>query len=184
MLLLIPDDRRTEAFDEVVDHYEKKIFNLIFRLVCDWEDAADLTQETFVAAFRAYDSFRGESSVYTWLCRIAINRCKNRFRSRDKQRDIEGLSLDETNLAETTATDGRSNPEKSLEQSELRNHVEQAIARLPDDYKIVVLLRDLQGLSYQEIAEATELSLDVVKTRLARGRAMLRRVLEPYIIVE
>jgi RNA polymerase sigma-70 factor, ECF subfamily len=185
-MLSIPQDYRSESFDDLVGQYERKVYNLIFRLVGDRDDAADLTQETFVAAFRAYPSFRGESSAYTWLCRIAINRCKNRFRDRDRQRGVEALSLEVAVPEDSTPTPAPAggDPARSMEQAELRKRVEVAIGRLPDDYRIVVVLRDLDGLAYQEIAEATGLSLDVVKTRLARGRAMLRRSLEPYLIAE
>jgi len=178
-------DYTREPFDALVDRYQKKIFNLIFRLVGDRDDAADLTQETFVAAFRAFHSFRGESSAYTWLCRIAINRCKNRFRDRDRQRGVEAVSLDGTGTAEIVpdASAGH-DPAHSLEKRELRKRVEQAIDRLPDDYRVVVVLRDLNGLSYQEIADATGLSMEVVKTRLARARGMLRRSLEAYLIID
>lgn len=184
MLLLLPQEERGLSFDDLVDRYEKKIYNLVFRLIGDRDDAADLTQETFVAAFRAFDSFRGESSAYTWLCRIAINRCKNQYREQDRERTVEGLSLEGAGLEDVISAPERHDPEKSYEQAELRKRVEQAIQRLPDDYRLVAVLRDLQGLSYLEIAEAAELSVDVVKTRLARARAMLRRALEPYLINE
>lgn len=184
MLLLIPQEESGQAFDELVDRYEKRIYNLIFRLVGDRDDAADLTQETFVAAFKAYGSFRGGSSTYTWLCRIAMNKCKNRFRARDREREMEGLSLEVDSLQETVAAPERYDPEQSLQRAEFRRYVEQAIERLPDDYRVVAVLRDLHGLSYQEIAEVADLSVEVVKTRLARARAMLRRCLEPYMIIE
>jgi len=180
---LVPEEKRGEAFDELIDLYEKKIFNLIYRLIGNRDDAADLTQETFVAAFRSYSSFKRESSAYTWLCSIAVNKCKNRFRDLDRRRQYEGPSLDASLLGETGAaaapvTEG---PEELLERTELKRRVEQAIGRLPHDYRIVEVLRDLHGLSYQEIAEVTELSVEVVKTRLARARAMIRRSLEAYL---
>jgi RNA polymerase sigma-70 factor (ECF subfamily) len=174
-------------FDELVAKYERKIFNLIYRHVGDAEDAADLTQDTFVRAYQAYGRFRGESKVYTWLCQIALNACKNRFRQRDRQKPYLGPSLDEPLADDENESrlreipDVTSEPGKLYERHELRQVVERAIESLPPDYKGVILLRDVQGLAYQEIAEATGLTLEAVKTRLHRARLMLRRKLEPYL---
>lgn len=173
-------------FDAIVDKYEKPIYNLIFRLIGDQEEAADLTQDTFVAAYRSFASFRGESAVYTWLYRIAVNRCKNAFKERDRRRarmhvsleaeldKIEALSLDDIAQSE-------SSPHSEIERRELRDRVERAISQLPPDYRIVAVLRDLQGLSYIEIADIAGLSVDVVRTRIARARGMLRQKLSPYL---
>jgi len=157
------------------------VFNLIYRLVGDYDEAADLTQDAFVAAYRAYGDFRGECSVYTWLCRIAVNRCKNRFRERDRQRLHESGSLDGGGDEIPGASASAAAPDKAVEAQELREMIEQAVSGLPEDYRVVSVLRDMQGLSYQEIAEATETSLDNVKVRLSRARAMLRRRLAPYL---
>lgn len=174
-------------FDRLVDRYEKPIFNLIYRLIGDPDDAADLTQETFVAAYRSLDEFRGESTIYTWLYRIAVNKCKNRFKENDRRRAYEGSSLDVSEVFalgdQTTIQQlpDQVTPEAALEKKELRLRIEQAMSRLPPDYRIVAVLRDIQGLSYEQIAQATGLSIDVVRTRLARARGMLRRKLEPYL---
>jgi RNA polymerase sigma-70 factor (ECF subfamily) len=170
------------AFDEIIDTYEKRVFNLVYRLIGDYEEAADLTQDTFVSAYRAYGKFRFECSVYTWLCRIAVNHCKNRYRERDKRRLYEDTSLDisDESSAMIPAEEGGS-PDQHVERKELREQIADAIMSLPEDYRVVAVLRDLQGLSYQEIVEATELSMDNVKVRLSRARAMLRRKLAPYL---
>ncbi len=160
-------------FDGLVDRYEKPIFNLIYRLVGDYEEAADLTQETFVAAYRSFAAFRGESSVYTWLYRIAINKCKNSFKKGAKSKEIRSSENENLNDEACIAafTPARSDgPEHIIERRELRQQIEDAIGKLPYDYRIVFVLRDLHGLSYQEIAEAADLSVDVVRTRLARAR--------------
>jgi len=173
-------------FDGLVDRYSKPIYNLIYRLLGDADEAADLTQETFIRAFRSFSKFRGEASVYTWLYRIAVNLCKNRFRHKDGAGRYEGPSLDEagpgdgtSTLADTVAH--HDTPDAVLQRKELRDRIEQAIGELPYDYRIVAVLRDLHGLSYQQIAEATGLSVDVVRTRLARAREMLRRKLKAYL---
>lgn len=165
-------------FDSLVDAYQKPIYNLVYRLLGDREEAADVTQETFVAAYRGWKSFRGESAEYTWLYRIAVNLCKNRFRQRDRRQRYEGPSLDDASLADDQHADG---PDGIVERKQLKEMIEQAISGLPDDYRIVAVLRDLRGLSYAEIAAVTDLSIDVVKTRLARARNMLRKKLGGYI---
>ncbi len=172
-------------FDELVDSYKKPIYNLIYRLMGNREDAADLTQDTFISAFNAADRFRGECSVYTWLCRIAVNKCRNRYRQVSHRRERHSVSLDETDTsagnAPAMSADSADSPHESLQRKELMSRIEQAIEELPYDYKTVVVLRDMQGLSYQEIAKVTNLSTDVVRTRLARARGTLRKKLEPYL---
>ena len=173
-------------FDGLVDKYEKPVFNLIYRLIGDREEAADLTQDTFVAAYKSFQKFRGESSFYTWLYRIAVNLCKNKFNERDRRRIYEGPSLDnlsdekEAILAFDKTTDADA-PDLTLQRKELKEYIERAIMQLPPDYRIVAVLRDLHGLSYSEIAAATDMSIDVVKTRVARARGMLRQKLSVYL---
>jgi RNA polymerase sigma-70 factor (ECF subfamily) len=176
-------------FDGLVDSYEKPIYNLIYRVLGDRDEAADLTQETFVAAYSAWGSFRGDSTAYTWLYRIALNLCKNRFRERDRRRDYEGPSLDEpfgggshlTPVRKDQIEDPSASPDDVIQRKELKELIEQAIRQLPPDYRIVAVLRDLHGLSYTDIAVAADLSVEVVKTRLARARNMLRRRLGAYL---
>jgi RNA polymerase sigma-70 factor (ECF subfamily) len=174
---------RTMDFDAIIDKYEKPIFNLIYRLVGDREEAADLTQDTFVAAYRSISEFRGDASLYTWLYRIAVNKCKNAFKARDRHRAYVSLEIDtDLEVEQIAAPDDADEPAAALERKELRELVERAIAQLPIDYKIVAVLRDLHGLSYDEIAKVAGLSIDVVRTRIARARAMLRRKLEVYLV--
>ncbi|MCE5313747.1 MAG: sigma-70 family RNA polymerase sigma factor [Armatimonadota bacterium] len=173
-------------FDRLVDDYEKPIYNLIYRLVGDSEEAADLTQETFVSAYRSYSEFRGESSAYTWLYRIALNKCKNKFKERDRCRKFETLSLDNGFGTDDGQIGGEVasweySPHIAIERKELKEHIARAMSELPYDYRIVAVLRDIEGLSYQDIADAADLSVDVVRTRLARARAMLRKKLGAYL---
>jgi RNA polymerase sigma-70 factor (ECF subfamily) len=182
-----PDDAdRNLDFDALVAKYEKKIFNVIYRFLGDYEEATDLTQETFVSAFRHYDRFRGEAKVFTWLYQIARNLCINRVRQRDRQRSLKIESLDQARDGEDEegltreVADWTHSPQQVLEEKELHQRILAAIESLPPDYKEVVLLREFQQMSYNEIVAATGLSLENVKTRLSRARAMLRRKLEPY----
>jgi RNA polymerase sigma-70 factor, ECF subfamily len=184
----LPDDEdRDLTFDELVDKYEKKLYNLILRHVGDPDEAADLTQDTFVNAFRGFPTFRGESKILTWLCQIALNQCKNRFRQRDRRRDWEGPSLDAP--ATTGADEGRlleipdwsQSPERALEAKELQRQILSAIEGLAPEYRTVIVLCDLQHRSYADIAQIVGLSLETVKTRIHRGRLMIRRKLEAYL---
>lgn len=189
LLILTLNEHQSADFDDLVDKYERRIFNLIYRMVGDYDEAADLTQDTFVAAYRSFDSFRSEADPYTWLYRIAVNVCKNRFRERDRHRtidhftqNIDEMGIEEVGLTSQSLAGPLQSPEHALERQELRRLVEEAIQSLPEDYRIIVVLRDLQGLSYREIAESVDLSLDVVKTRLARGRGILRKKLERFLL--
>lgn len=174
------------TFDEVVAQYEKPIFNVIYRFLGDYDEAADVTQETFISAYRSFGRFRGDASVYTWLYQIAINQCRNRLRRRRRPDIAQTVSLDVPVSGGEEARTTRDIPDESeaphrvLERNELQTKIMAAIEALPPDYREVVVLRELRGLSYQEIAEATKLSLDNVKTRLSRARAMLRQRLGPY----
>jgi len=179
-------------FDSLVAKYEKQLYNVIYQWIGDHDEAADLTQETFLSAYRARDQFRGDSRVYTWLYRIAHNHCKNRFKQRDRQRQMEGPSLDagvdiegaggDETVSETREiADWSGSPALILEKKELRALVDRAVDSLSSEYRVVLVLREIQGLSYNEIVEVTGLTLEAVKTRLNRARAMIRQRVEPFL---
>lgn len=174
-----PPDGAAEQFEELFAQYERKIFNLLLRLVGDYEDAADLTSETFVRALRAAEKFRGEAHPYTWLYRIAVNLAKNYFRSRAVRRDAEA----QQDLHSEPAPPQPST-QALVEQRELQEQVERALLALPPETRLLILLRDVQGLSYQEIAEVTDSTADLVKSRLFRARSALRQKLAPYLLPE
>lgn len=181
-------DMTAETFEQLFERYQTKIFNLIYRIVGDYEDAADLTSEAFVQAFKGFERFRGESHVYTWLYRIAVNTCRNYFRRMGRKRRVpsrsfEGLAPDELAEVERSANWVQS-PEEALESHELRREVMEGIAALPEDFRMVIVLRDLQGLSYQEMAEVLGCSLEAVKSRLFRARRLLSKRLEAYLSAE
>ncbi|HSV75116.1 MAG TPA: sigma-70 family RNA polymerase sigma factor [Chthonomonadales bacterium] len=176
------------SFDALVAAYDRRIFNIAYRFLGDYDEAADVTQETFISAYKSYDQFRGEASVYTWLCQIALNNCRNRVRRRGRRVDATAESLDQPrSLADGASGDTLEVPDLThaphtvLESKEMRERLLAAVDSLPPDYREVVVLREMQGMSYNDIADATGLSLDNVKTRLSRARLMLRRKLEPYI---
>lgn len=179
------DEDRQLSFEQIHRKYETKIFNLILRIVGDYEDAQDLTIETFVNAYRAWDRFRGDARVSTWLHQIAVNNCKNRFKQRDRQREREPVSLDdniETDSGELgrEVADWRNVPEQVLMDKEFAARLNRAVESLKPDYKVVFVLAEVDDLSYEEIARVTELTVPAVKTRLHRARNMVRQKLEPY----
>jgi RNA polymerase sigma-70 factor (ECF subfamily) len=176
-------------FNSLMARYEKPLYNVVFQWIRDPDEAMDLTQETFISAYRASANFRGEAKVYTWLYRIALNHCKNRFKQRDRQKEFEGSSLDDgvasdsgdSSLSETRAVaDWSMAPEALVEQKELRAQIYRAVDALPIEYRTVLVLREMEGLNYTDIAEVTGLSMEAVKTRLSRARGMIRRRVEPY----
>ena len=186
----IPEDEdRLLTFEEIVAKYEKSIYNLILRHISDREEAEDLTQETFLNAFKSFATFRGECKIYTWLCQIALNQCKNRFRQRDRRRTVEGPSLDapaarggvDDPIRPLEIADWDHSPQDVLMRNEMYRYVLKAIAALPDEYRTVIVLCDLQQIDYKQIAQITGLSLEAVKTRIHRGRLMLRRKLDAYL---
>ena len=159
----------TETFDEFFQAYEQKIFNLVYRLVGDYEDAADLTSDTFVRALRGYDQFRGDAHPYTWLYRIALNLCKNYFRQRRHRSRVHSFSLDSALSSDEgevarEVEDRRPAPEQQVEARELGGHVQKCLLTLRADFRALILLRDLQGLSYREIGTILGCSEKAVKS--------------------
>ncbi len=180
------DEDRKLTFDQIVAKYHPKVYNFILRLVGNHDDAEDLTLETFTNAFKAWDRFRGEARVSTWLHQIAYNNCKNRFKQKDRQREREPYSLDDTIGTDSGGelgreiADWRDAPERLLMDKELSVQIQKAVDALAPEYKSVLVLAQMEGLSYEEVAQVTGLTVPAVKTRLHRARNMMRRRLEPY----
>jgi RNA polymerase sigma-70 factor, ECF subfamily len=174
----------TVAFDEIFQRYSSMVFNLTFRILGDREEALDVSQEVFLAVFRKLQRFRGESSLKTWIYRIAINRASNRCRWWSRLRRRGTVSLDEhlskddsRTISESLASTGHS-PEEALLLQEKRDEIEHSLQRLPVQQRVAVIMRDVQGLSYEEIADLLQVSLGTVKSRIARGREELKRRLD------
>ena len=177
-----------EAFASLIAQYHGPIYSLLARTVRNPCDAPDLTQEVFLKVFRGIRGFHGDSSLRTWIYRIAVHEASNQRRwfSRHAAREValeeelasdgeEGLSL-----LETLAVEGISPFDAAL-QAELREQVEAALREVPDTYRATVVLRDIEGFTYEEIAEILELQLGTVKSRLLRGRAHLKQRLTPLM---
>ena len=171
-----------KAFDLLVTRYSGDIYALLVRITEDAEEAGDLTQETFLSALKAIKKFRGEADLKTWLFRIAVNESRNRFRwwkrrFREKTVSIDAPQGDgETPLSETFSSHEK-NPEENALQRERENALHQALRALPDIFREAVVLCDIEGLSYEEIALVLDINLGTVKSRIARGRDELRKKL-------
>jgi len=164
------------AFDELVSRWDRRIHGAVYRVVGPDEDARDLCQEAFLKAYRGLGTFKREARFSSWLYQIAINVCRDRLRRR---RGKTAVSLDE--LEETPGgglRTGSPSPLELVEARDLRHLVAEAMATLSDDEREVVVLKEYQDLTFPEIAEAVEVPLSTVKTRLYRGLAQLRHQLE------
>ena len=184
----VPKPVEPRSFEEAVERYHGKVFQLVYRYLGDYEEACDITQDTFVRAYSAWGEFRGESQIYTWLYRIAINLCHNQQKKLQRRRRVERVSLDapidEESSGGRDVADERPLPLQVLESQELRVRLQQVLQELPENYRTVVILRDIEGLSYEEIARITDSTLEAIKSRLFRARGAIRRMMEPYLSAE
>ncbi len=174
------------VFDELVLKHQHKVFNLCFRLSGDYQEANDAAQETFIKVYESLKRFRFESAFSTWLYRIAVNICKNKFKSLAYRQMKKTVPLDNPGLSEGDDSaleirDDTHSPDNELEKMERMRAIEEAINMLPPEQKTVVTLRDIEGFSYEEIVQITGTALGTVKSRLARARLDLRKRLRSVI---
>jgi len=173
------------AFEKLVLKYQDRVFNLCCRLLGDRDEAEDSAQEVFIKVYRALKGFRFKSSFYTWLYRIVINTCKNRIKSVEYRSIKSRVSIDsdQENRGNTIVdiVDQRPMQDKTLEQKEKTKRVQEALNSLPPDQKTVIVLCDIEGLSYDEIAGITKTRLGTVKSKISRARLGLRNKLEGII---
>ncbi len=174
-----------EAFDELVNQYSANVYAVLMRLTEDEEEARDLTQDTFLSALKAIKNFRGEADLKTWLYRIAVNESRNRFRWWKRRNRSSTVSLDaetafgQTPLSESLSDSGE-NPEMETLRHEREDALRKALNGLPTNFREVIVLRDIEGLSYEEVATALETNVGTVKSRIARGREELRKKLSGF----
>jgi RNA polymerase sigma-70 factor (ECF subfamily) len=172
------------AFETLVHERSGEIYGLLYRLTENSEEARDLTQETFLRAFQSINHFRGDSDLKTWIYRIAINQARNRWRWWRRRRRDSTVSIDSTDvdgrqsLIATLRADSSSDPEQDTLAHERERALRKALSGLRRVYREAVILRDIEGFAYEEIAATLEISVGTVKSRLARGRQELRRKLE------
>lgn len=163
-----------DAFAELVRLHEKKVYNLALRMCGNAEDASDAAQEAFVSAWKGLPNFRGEAGFSTWLYRLTCNAAIDLLRRNKKQRGE--LSLDDSG-AGIDPVDGGPSPQERAEGAELREAVAAGLARLSEDHRQALVLREMQELSYEEIASVLEVDLGTVKSRISRARGALRKIL-------
>jgi RNA polymerase sigma-70 factor, ECF subfamily len=171
------------AFDLLIRERSGEIYGLLYRLTENAEEARDLTQETFLRAFQNINHFRGEADLKTWIYRIAINQARNRWRwwrrrKREFTVSLDGPDGNGHSLILNLRADRSSNPEQATLAHEREEALSSALKSLGRPYRETVILRDIEGFSYEEIAQTLEISIGTVKSRLARGRQELRRKLE------
>ena len=176
-----------EAYEWLIAHYHQPVYGLVYRVLNDPADAADTTQEVFLKVFRGMRHFHGEASLKTWIYRIAIHEASNQrrwwFRHKRRETTMEAESGEDDGhsfaLKDTLVDEGES-PFESAAHEEVRSKVELELAQVSEPYRTAVVLRDIEGLSYEEIAEILQISLGTVKSRLMRGRFALKKRLEAY----
>ncbi len=170
------------AFELLLRKYQHKVLKLIMRYVRDMDEAMDLTQETFIKAWKALGSFRGDSAFYTWIYRIAVNTAKNHLVSVQRQPYKVDLDADETDqYAAEPGLTTRDTPEDELMGEELHQVVMASIADLPEDLRTAITLRELEGLSYEDIAEVMGCPIGTVRSRIFRAREAIDKRLKPLI---
>jgi RNA polymerase sigma-70 factor (ECF subfamily) len=165
-----------QDFEDIVTEYGDFVFNLAYRILGNHADAEDAAQDAFLAAYRNFHRFRGESKVSTWLYRIATNAALMKLRRERPRR-----TLTETGYEEMDLPSPNEGPESLAVNSELREHLEEGLDMLPPNLKAAVVLRDVQGLSNEEASETLDISVSSLKARLHRGRVLLRGHLQGYL---
>ena len=163
-----------DAFAVLMEEYQKKVYLLALRTVGNQQDAEDMTQEAFLRAYRSIHSFRGDSKLSVWLYRLTTNLCIDLLRSRGRKPTVS-LTVEDNDedTQELDVTDERYDPEEIFQRRELQRAVQRGLASLPEDYRVILVLRELEGLSYAEIGEVLGLEEGTVKSRLFRARKKL-----------
>jgi RNA polymerase sigma-70 factor, ECF subfamily len=181
-----------EAYSWLIGEFHQPIYGLIYRIVNDPADAADTTQDVFLKVFRGMKHFHGESSLKTWIYRIALHEAANRrrwwFRHKAQETPIDLLPTGDGEqsghshcYAEERLVDPGESPLEKFAHTEVRAAVEQALQQVPEPYRMVLILRDLEEMSYEEVAEVLQISLGTVKSRITRGRDAMRKKLAEYV---
>ena len=173
------------AFEELVDRYEDKIFRLAFRFVRNETEAKEIVQDTFLLVWRKLDTFKGDSQFGSWLYRVATNTALMRLRAQRRHPEISTEELpvdylDNYGQLPAAGENWAKRPDDELQSDELRRRIQKAVDELPEIYRTVFLIRDVEGLSTEETAEVLEISIPTVKTRLHRARLALRDAITRY----
>lgn len=167
-----------DAFEQLVKDNEKRIYNLVLRMVGNPEDALDLSQEAFLNAWKGLGNFKGDCAFSTWVYRLASNACLDFLRSKKRRQEHMGqaFSLDDED-APSLPDEEQLQPQQQLEKKERARQLYRALEQLSDQHRQIIVMRELSGLSYQEISEALQLDMGTVKSRLTRARLSLKKIL-------
>lgn len=178
-------DRDERAFTELLTEHRDRVFNITYRMLGNRAEAEDVAQEVFISVFKTIDSFREESKFSTWLYRVTVNHCKNRIKYLARRHERDRDELDETSSQANGAVNGApvraAQPDKALASAQMERLLQDAIASLDDDHRAVVILRDVEDLSIEEICEITGLPDGTVKSRLHRARLVLRKKMQRHV---
>lgn len=169
-----------EAFEQLIEGCEKKVFNIAFRMIANYDDAKEIAQEVFLKAFKSISKFKGDSLFSTWIYKITTNVCLDEIRKRKNKKIVsldEEIEMDGNEVKRQIKDEGPG-PENEAENNEVKKAVIDSINALPDDYKTVIVLRDIQGFSYGEIARFINCPEGTVKSRINRARQSLKNILE------
>lgn len=171
------------AYDELVRRYQQRIYSMIYNMTANHEDASDLTQETFIKAFRALKSFKGDSTFYTWLYRIAINKTLNFLKqNRGKiHMSLNSVDFNAEHTPEIVALVSEKNPFRDVSLEELQEKLNAAMLKLSDKHRLVVTLHDVMGLPQEEVAKIMDCNLGTVRSRLFYARQQLQAYLSDYL---
>lgn len=172
-----------EAFGQLVLQHQDRLFNAVYRMVGRYEDAADIAQEAFLKAFKAIDRFREDAAFYTWLFQIAVNTVMSKRRKDMVRKESQKVPLDPRNedAAPAQLASGNPGPEALAQNAELGENIHKAIGQLEEEYRLIVVLKDIEGFDYKEIAEMLGCPHGTVKSRLHRARLQLREALRDAI---
>ena len=170
------------AFDFLVIKYQHRIIQLVNRYVKDPSEAQDVAQEAFIKAYRALGNFRGDSAFYTWLYRIAINTAKNYLVSRSRRNSDYQVDIQDAEVFENAPQlQGMETPERHLLNQEIIDTIQEAIDKLPEDMRTAIMLREFEGMSYEEIAETMDCPVGTVRSRIFRAREAIDNKLNPLL---
>ena len=171
-------NRDERAFADLVDEYGDRVTSMALRMMGSSAEAEDIAQDVFITVFKSIDSFRGDSKLSTWIYRITANLCKNRIKFLARRQDKKTVALDSRLASQPDAVSGHarqtSRPDKALEASELSSLIQDCLLELEESTRVLIVLRDIEDLSYDEIAEILDCPAGTIKSRLHRARAVLR----------
>jgi RNA polymerase sigma-70 factor (ECF subfamily) len=185
-LILLCQQKDSRAFEELIKRHQRTVYALLYRLAPDWNDTADLAQEVFIRMWRSIGNLRNPSAFRSWLSQIVTNLFYDELRKRPRQ--LPTVSMDEpldTEEGDNSTTrdirDKAAGPDELCQRNELTEMVRQAMTRLPEQFRTAIILREFEGLSYEEIALITHTEIGTVKSRIARARAKIQEMVSPYL---